>query len=64
MAAEQDQFLADLLEGHDRELAALRRERDYAREQAKAAIRELADLKITVVRLKGAAGNKPTASKS
>jgi len=54
VAAEQDDFLADLLEGHDRELAGLRRERDYAREQAKAAIRELADLKITVMRLQTA----------
>ncbi|MBW2452897.1 MAG: hypothetical protein JRI68_00205 [Deltaproteobacteria bacterium] len=53
VAAEQDEFLAELLEGHDRGLAAAKRERDFAKQQAKATARELAELKITIMRLKG-----------
>ncbi|RLB47195.1 MAG: hypothetical protein DRI90_26600 [Deltaproteobacteria bacterium] len=54
VAAEQDVFLAELLEGHDRAIAAAKRERDFAKQQGKAATRELAELKITAMRLKGA----------
>lgn len=51
LRAEQDALVAKILEGHRRELASALRQRDFASQTAKAASKDIADLKATIVRL-------------
>jgi hypothetical protein len=50
--AGSDKFVAELLEGHERELDSARRQRAFAKQQSADAVRQLAEMKVTLMRLK------------
>jgi len=50
--AGSDKFVAELLESHERELTSAKRQRDFAKQQSADAVRQMAEMKVTLMRLK------------